>query len=48
MNKARKISHSTQRRRLMAKHKLKINGRRLNHFIQETSEHQSNHASSLS
>ncbi|GHF96033.1 hypothetical protein [Thalassotalea marina] len=48
MNKARRMSHATQRRRLMARHKLKIHGRRLNHFIQENQDQNANHASSLS
>lgn len=33
--KHRKISHSIQRKRLMARHKHKVSGRRLVQFIQE-------------
>lgn len=36
MPKHRKISHSIQRKRLIARHKLKVSGRRLVQFIQES------------
>lgn len=35
MNRAKKLSHSTQRKRVMSRHKLKVNGRRLTQFMQE-------------
>jgi len=45
MTKNRKISHSIQRKRLMARHKLKVSGRRLVQFIQDSQITQSEQTS---
>ena len=47
MQRAKKISHSAQRKRIIHRHKLKVNGRRLNHFMQENQDTPS-HVSSVS
>lgn len=48
MQKARKMSHSTQRKRVMNRHKIKINSRRLTQFMQESQDTASPDSSSLS
>ncbi len=35
MNRSRKMSHSIQRKRIMARHKHKLNCRRMLQFLQE-------------
>lgn len=47
MQRTKKLSNSAQRKRLMHRHKLKVNGRRLNHFMQESQDAPS-HVSSVS
>ncbi|WP_175573101.1 MULTISPECIES: hypothetical protein [Thalassotalea] len=47
MQKARKVSHSTQRKRLMNRHKVKVNNRRLMHFIQENQDVNCTHNGSM-
>ncbi|WP_286235305.1 hypothetical protein [Thalassotalea sediminis] len=47
MQKARKVSHSIQRKRLMNRHKVKVNSRRLTHFIQESQELNCTHNGSV-